>query len=112
MKRAAITLFMFIALLLPALAKGIKTETVKLPTLQCGMCEQKIETAMKDLKGIKSFDVDVEKLNATVEYDSDVLTMEKIEKAIAAVGYDANETRANRAAQRKLHKCCQPGAHQ
>ena len=111
MKRASMILLMAMAMVLPALAKGIKTETIKLPTLQCGMCEETIESKMKEMKGIKSFDVDLEKLSATVEYDSDVLTTTKIEKAIAAIGYDANDTRANRSAQRKLDKCCQPGAH-
>ena len=35
----------------------------------------------------------------------------KIEEAISMSGYDANETKADRKAQRKLHGCCQPGAH-
>ena len=112
MKKTAITtLLLVMAAMLPALAKGIKTETIKLPTLQCGMCKETIEAKMKELKGVKSIDVDVEKLNATVAYDSAVLTTAKIEQAIAAIGYDANDTRASRRAQRKLDKCCQPGAH-
>ena len=111
MKRIALTLFLALAIMVPVLAKEIVTETIKLPTLQCDMCKETIESKMKKVKGVKSITVDVDKLSATVEYDADVLTLAKIEKAIAATGYDANDTRANRRAQRKLDKCCQPGAH-
>lgn len=111
MKRSAITLFLALAIIIPALAREIRTETIKLPTLQCGMCKETIESKMKNLKGLKSIDVDVDKLSATVEYDADIVTLAKIEKAIAATGYGANDTPANRRAQRKLDKCCQPGAH-
>ncbi len=112
MKNAAtLALILIMAAVLPALAKGIKKETIALPTIQCGMCKTTIESKLKALKGMKSIDVDLEKRNATVEYDSKLLTTATIEKAIAALGYDANQTPANSAAQQKLNRCCQPGAH-
>lgn len=113
MKRIATALMMIlaVAMALPLHGKEIRTEKIKLPTLQCGMCKETIETKMKKVKGVQSIVVDVDDLSATVEYDSDILTLAKIEKSIADIGYDANETRASRRAQRKLDKCCQPGAH-
>jgi len=106
-------LAMFVLMLAaaPALAETVDTTTIDLPTLQCGMCKKTIEGKMKGMKGLESIKVDVEESNAVVTYDPKVLTVAKIEKAIAAIGYDANETRADRRAQRKLDKCCQPGAH-
>lgn len=113
MKNAATALLMILAVVmaLPLHAREMRTEKIKLPTLQCGMCKETIETKMQKMKGLKSIVVDVDDLSATVEYDADVVTLAKIEKSIADIGYDANDTRAKRSAQRKLDKCCQPGAH-
>lgn len=113
MKRATTALVIILAMVmaLPLHAEKIRTEKIKLPTLQCGMCKETIESKMKKVKGLKSIVVDVDDLSATVEYDADAVTLAKIEKSIADIGYDANETRARRNAQRKLDKCCQPGAH-
>jgi copper chaperone CopZ len=112
MKRTLTGVALFLALLLPAMAAAIRTETIKLPTLQCGSCKQKIESKLKNLKGLKSIEVDVDTKSATVEFDPGVVTLEKIEKAIAKVGYDANETKANARAQSKLSPCCRPGGHE
>ena len=109
MKRTFTGAALFLALILPVMAAAIRTETIKLPTLQCGSCKQKIESKLRNLKGLKSIDVDVDSKSATVEFDPGVTTLAKIEKAIAKVGYDANETRANAKAQSKLAPCCRPG---
>jgi mercuric ion binding protein len=111
MKRTVLTTMLFLAALLPALAKEITTQTIKLPTVQCDMCKSTIESKMKGMKGLKAITVNVEELTAEVKYDADVVTLDKIEKAIADIGYDANDVKASRRAQRKLDKCCQPGAH-
>ena len=112
MKTPILTLALILACAGSLLAATMKTETIKLPTLQCGMCKEKIEANLQDLKGLKSIEVEIDEYKATVVFDSEVTTLEKIEEAITKVGYDANEQKADRKAQKKLHKCCQPGAHQ
>ena len=71
----------------------------------------RIENGLKDLEGLDSIDVNVKEKVATMVYDADVLSLGQIEGAISNVGYDANETKADRKAQKELHAYCQPGAH-
>jgi Cu+-exporting ATPase len=112
MKKTILLLALALVMALPAFAKDEKTETVKLPTLQCGMCKKNIEGNLQSLKGLDSISVNVEEKTATVVYDAEVVSLTQIEEAISKVGYAANETEADRKAQRKLHACCQPGAHE
>jgi periplasmic mercuric ion binding protein len=112
MKQLSLILALALITLVPVLAKEIKTETVSLPTLQCGMCKKTIEKKMTGMNGLDSITVNVEEKTATVVYDTSVTSLEKIEEAISLIGYDANETQADRKAQRKLHACCQPGSHE
>jgi mercuric ion binding protein len=111
MKQLSFIIALALMTLVPVLAKEIKTETVSLPTLQCGTCKKTIETKMTGMNGLDSITVNVEEKTATVVYDTSVTSLEKIEQAISMIGYDANETKADRKAQRRLHACCQPGAH-
>ena len=112
MKRISLTLTLLLALILPVIAAEMTTATVKLPTLQCGMCKRTIETKVTGLEGLQSIAGDVETKTATVVFDPEVTNIESIEKAISGAGYDANETKADVRAQKKLHGCCQPGAHE
>jgi periplasmic mercuric ion binding protein len=111
MKQLSLILALALITLVPVLAKEIKTETVSLPTLQCGMCKKTIEKKMTGTNGLDSITVNVAEKTATVVYDAEVTSLEKIVEAISMTGYDANETRADRKAQSKLHGCCQPGSH-
>jgi mercuric ion binding protein len=109
MKRTIICAALFLAVLLPVLAAAVKTETIRVPTIQCGSCKHRIESKLQGLKGLQSIAVDVDTKTATVAFDPDVVTLAQIEKAIAKVGYDANETKANAKAQSRLSPCCRPG---
>jgi copper chaperone CopZ len=111
MNRTLLSVVLALFLALPAFAREVKTETISLPTLQCGMCKKNIESKLSGMQGLDSITVSVDEKTATVVYDAAVTSIEKIEEAISMAGYDANETKADRKAQRKLHACCQPGAH-
>lgn len=109
MKRTAISALLALVILLPAIAKELSTETIALPTIQCTMCKQTIETKLAELEGIQSITVDVEKHNAVVVFNGETVTLSQIETAITKIGYDANEKKAVLKAQKKLSPCCQPG---
>ena len=111
MKRISLVLALLVTVVVAASAEELATATIELPTLQCGMCKKTIESKVGNDEGIKSIVVDVDKKTATVTYDKDVISLEAIEQAISKSGYDANETKADKRAQKKLHACCQPGAH-
>jgi periplasmic mercuric ion binding protein len=84
-----------------------KTDEVKIQTsAQCEMCKDRIETAMAYEKGVLKSNLDLETKVLTVKYKTDKTTAEKIRKAVAALGYDADDVVANYEAYQKLPNCC------
>lgn len=81
-----------------------KTETIKVSG-NCGMCKKKIETAAKSA-GATTADWDVDKKSLTVKYSSKSTNNAKIQKAVAATGYDTQDFKATNAAYNKLNGCC------
>lgn len=82
-----------------------KTETLKVSG-ECNSCKKKIETAAKKAGATYAvWDVDSKEL--TIKYNSTSTDNAKIQKAIAAVGYDTPDFKATEEAYHKLDKCCQ-----
>jgi len=68
--------------------------TIQLGTLTCPSCAQKIENATKSLNGVDKESVQV-LFNASkvkFDFDSEKLSVEDVEKAIAALGYDVKKS--------------------
>ena len=87
-----------------------KTAEIALKTIQCGMCTDKIASGLGKLDGVVKVDVDLEKKIGKVVYKAGVINLGVIEKAIAAIGYDANDTPAEPKAYSRLDMCCKvPG---
>jgi copper chaperone CopZ len=63
--------------------------TIQLETLVCPTCVQKIENATKSLKGVEKNSVKVLFNSSKVKFDFDEekVSVENVEKAIAAQGY-------------------------
>ncbi|RLD19520.1 MAG: ATPase [Bacteroidetes bacterium] len=89
-----------------AKTKG-KTETLELQVSGvCGMCETRIETAVYDLKGVKSvrWDQDSGKLTTIVKKNK--VTKQQIADAVAAVGHSSELAKAKKEAYDELPGCC------
>ena len=87
-----------------------KSAEIVLNTIQCSMCSDKIASSLGTLEGVVKVDVDLEKKVGKVVYKAGVIDLGVIEKAIAAVGYDANDTPAESKAYSGLDMCCKgPG---
>ena len=84
---------------------------IALASMQCGMCESTIEEGVKALDGIVAFDVDSESKVGHITFKASIIDLSAIEKAIAALGYDANNTKADAEAYEALPGCCQIGGH-
>jgi len=82
----------------------IKTVTIKVKG-NCEECKKRIENAA-DIKGVKFSNWDEDKQSITVTYKSDKVTLEQIEKAIAASGHDVADLKGNEANYKKLPECC------
>jgi periplasmic mercuric ion binding protein len=80
---------------------------ISLPTMQCNTCVETIQKAVEKVEGVQSVSVDLKKKMAHVNFDPAKTSQEKIEKAIAAAGYDANETKRDEKAHARLPMCCQ-----
>jgi hypothetical protein len=81
-----------------------KTETFKVAG-ECGMCKKKIESSAKTA-GATYASWSTESKVLTVKYNSTFTNKAKIEKAIAAVGYDTPDYKTTEEAYNGLHECC------
>ncbi len=109
--------FILLLTVLPAIlfAKGDKnkTETASIQTsAQCESCKSRIESAVKELKGVKSADLNLDDKKVTVIYSPKKVSTDEIKKAISKAGYDADEVTADSDAYSKLPACCKKGGHE
>lgn len=81
-------------------------EMVKLPSMQCDICKKNIETAVGKVAGVTVVKVDKNKKLAHVEFDKTKTDLSKIEDAITAAGYDANNKKKDMKAYDNLMTCC------
>lgn len=88
---------------------GGTSDTVEIRTSAvCRMCKGTIEKAVMTQRGVQSVQLDVPSKVATVVYNPEKTNPEKIRKAIAAVGYTADEVAPEPEAFENLHFCCRP----
>lgn len=84
-----------------------KTETLELQVSGvCGMCETRIETAVYDIKGVKSveWDQDSDKLTTVVKKNK--VTRQQIADALAKAGHSSELAKAKKEAYDELPGCC------
>lgn len=104
-------IFVFLPLLgLSAQSKDVK-EIVIQTSAQCGMCKNRIEKEMAFTKGVTFSNLDLETKELTVRFKEKKTSTEQIRKAVAAVGYDADDIPADAKAYEKLPACCKKGGH-
>ncbi len=86
-----------------------KVEEVMIQTsAKCFDCKERIEGALNYVKGVKFAELDNETKIVTVRYKTKTVSLDKIKAEIAAVGYDADDVKAIKAAVDKLPACCKP----
>lgn len=99
-------LLLFITVVVPVAAQDhlaqldVKTSTI------CDMCKKTIETELIYEKGVKKVDVHLDDKTVHVQYDDRKTDPVAIRKAIAGLGYDADDLKADENAWRKLPACC------
>jgi len=85
---------------------SVEVQVVKLPTMQCSTCKKNITKALKKVDGISDFDISVDAKIAKIKFDKSKTDLPKIENAITAAGYDANDKKADPTAYENLDDCC------
>jgi len=87
-----------------------KTETIYVKTsATCDMCKSTIEKYVAFEKGVKKVSVDVSTAIATIVYNPEKTSPQKIRTAVSKSGYDADEVKADAKAYKKLDECCKKG---
>jgi copper chaperone CopZ len=79
---------------------------INLPTMQCSMCKATIEKAVNKVEGVNHVNVVVNDKIAKVKYDKSKTELSKIEDAITAAGYQANDKPEDKEAYDNLAVCC------
>jgi mercuric ion binding protein len=83
-----------------------KTVTTKIKVFgNCGMCKQRIETAL-DVPGIKTASWDSKTKMLDVVYNKSKISEQKIHDIIAAVGHDTEKAKAKDNVYSELPFCC------
>src|SRR5258706_11264142 len=90
--------------------KAVLSARISLPTVQCWMCKEKIESFLRRYDGVITILVNVKRKEATVKYYTDRTNIEQIKTAIANAGYDAGDITANEDSYKVLPKCCKKPA--
>lgn len=83
-----------------------RDEVVIQTSAQCEMCKTRIESTLAYEKGVIRSNLDLESRKVSVVYRPKRTNPEKIRRAIASVGYDADEVTADKLAYSKLPGCC------
>ncbi len=100
----AALLFSIFAINLSFAQTAVKNETIKVWG-NCGMCKNKIEKAAKTGGATTAnWNEKTKILNAS--YNSSSTTSEKIQRSIAASGYDTENFKSDDKAYNKLMSCC------
>ena len=83
-----------------------KTDQVITVFGNCGSCKKAIEKAAKSVEGVASATWDKKKKTLSVQFDEAKTSLDLIEKAIIAIGYDTEHMRVEDAVYDTLHSCC------
>jgi copper chaperone CopZ len=104
MKKLAYLLILTFVFSLSALAQS---QTVKFKVNgKCSMCEKKIEKAATSFKAVSKAEWDKKTNMLKLTYDKKKIDLLKIKQAIAKIGYDTDEVKANKKAYNALPACC------
>ncbi|ATH59182.1 MULTISPECIES: copper chaperone CopZ [Staphylococcus] len=65
------------------------TETIKVEGMSCDHCKHAVESALTNLDGVSTADVNLDAGNVKVDYDDNKVSMTNMKEAIEDQGYDA-----------------------
>lgn len=82
-----------------------KTEKIEVKG-NCGMCESRIEKAVKAVDGVSKADWSEDTKKLEVTFDDTKTSLDKIEMAVAKVGHDTPNHKAAKETYDKLPDCC------
>jgi len=109
MKLSKLLLFLpilFIGLQSSTFEEGVSKKSFKVWG-NCEMCKRTIEKAAKNVDGVITARWSVTKKIISVKYYANKTSIDSIQQAIAAVGYDTEKYKSTEEDYNGLHGCCQ-----
>ncbi|WNM20326.1 cation transporter [Flavobacterium capsici] len=73
---------------------------------ECETCGKNFQANLYKIKGLKTFEIDEEKMTITVYFNAQKTDLQAIKTAISKLGFDADEIKADETAYEKLDDCC------
>ena len=61
---------------------------LNVPTVSCNHCKMAIENAVGAVAGVEVVEVDVAEKTITIDFETDAVSLESIEKTVADEGYE------------------------
>ena len=86
----------------------IKTDIHCDHCIVCGSCGPNIFHSLKAEKGVKKVKIIPESNIIKVKYNSEKITLARIEDVITEAGFDANDKKATKEGYDALDACCKP----
>ena len=73
---------------------------------QCETCGKSFSTELYKIKGLKTYELNDTEMTITVYYNPKKTNLETIKTKISALGYDADDIKADAVAYENLDNCC------
>jgi copper chaperone CopZ len=86
--------------------RDIRTVTIKVPGMKNQACAKIIQDAFMKQPGLEEVKPDIENRTVFIKYNSMVIAKKNLEYAITAVGFDANDEKADKKAYDALPPEC------
>lgn len=102
----ATSLCLVAALAAQAQTKTWETKKISVPNALCEACKKRITEHLKRHDGVGQVTVNTRRGEVTVKYVTDRTNIENIKAAIANIGYDADDIKANEDFYKMLPKTC------
>ena len=88
-----------------------KTETIKLNSIVCDQCVDRLNKVIGSIDGVSNVEISLTEKQAVVSFDDSKTSLDKIENAITSAGYSANDKSADKDAFENLPACCKIKEH-
>ncbi|MBC7864139.1 MAG: heavy-metal-associated domain-containing protein [Bacteroidia bacterium] len=93
--KGVLVLIMALFLLQGKAQNARRTEVVIKTSVECDKCKKNIESKLSKVKGVRKVTADYTKHEVKVMYNAKRITLEEVKNAIANIGYDADDIKAN-----------------
>ena len=101
-----ISFFLLTGVVAQAQTKTLETKKISVPNALCEACKKRIMQHLDRHDGVQQVVVNTRRAEVTVKYLTDRTNIETIKTAIANLGYDADDVKANEDFYKMLPKTC------